>query len=254
MNRVFMFAMMYTMVTVVAPVLSYAGKFSVSPVIATLGESKKIDSLALKNESDQPVTIQVKLNEWHQNEEGKDTLTPSDALSYMPRIFQLKPGEERSVRIGFSAKKAPQIEQAYRLYLVEQPQATLDPNEKGQLKVALSMGVPVFVSPKEPVRDKGTMENSSVSKGKVVYSVTNAGNSRLVMKAVTITGFDIAGKELFSKDVGRQYVMAAKKRNFSVPLLPEECAKAAIIGIVGELETGGSLKASVHTPAGACKE
>lgn len=231
-----------------------AGKFSVSPVMATLAENKRIDSLTLKNESEQLVTIQAKLYLWSQDEKGVDSITPTEELSYMPRIFQLKPGEERSIRIGYSSKQAVVQEKAYRIYLTEQPQAITDPDEKSQLKVALSMGIPIFLSPKEIVRDKGAMTDASVAKGKVSYTVANSGNSRLVMKKTTATVFDIAGKELFSKDGGRQFVLVGMKKNFTLPLTKEECSKAVMISVAGELETGGLLKASGRVSAGSCSE
>jgi len=158
------------------------------------------------------------------------------------------------VRIGFSAKKTPLTEQSYRVYLTEQPQATLDPAEKGQLKVALSMGVPVFVSPKEPMRDKGVMDEVSVAKRAVGYLVQNTGNARLVMKSAIITGRDAAGATVFTVDTGRQFVLAGMKKRFSAKLPADTCGKAASIIIVGELETAGTLTAALSLPAKACSE
>lgn len=233
---------------------SFAGRFNINPVIGTLGESKRIDSLTLKNESNELATIQIKLYAWQQNEAGEDDLKPSEELSYMPRIFQIKPGEERSIRVGYSNKKTVSVEKAYRLYLTEQPQATTDPNDKGQLKVALRMGLPIFVTPKDAVRDKGTLENAVIAKGKVLYNVSNSGNSRLVMKKVVLATFDVAGKELSSKDLGRQFVLAGNKRHFAIPITREECSKAAMFSITGELETGGVLKGSGRIEPGSCTE
>ena len=235
-------------------VTAYASQFNINPVLVTLSESRRVGALALKNESDKMVTVQAKLFAWQQDENGKDQLTPSDTLSYMPRIVQLKPGEERSIRIAFSSKSPPAAEQAYRIYLTEQPQATTDPDQKRQLTVALKMGVPVFVSPKETARDKGAVGEVTAVKGAAGFVVQNTGNARLVMKSVIMTGQGASGSDVFTVEMGRQFVLAGMKKRFSAKLPADTCGKAASLRIVGELETGGTLTATLPLSPMACGE
>ena len=121
-----------------------AGSFSVSPVRLTLTAAEPIAALTVRNSGGEPAVIQLEVASWIQ-EEGSDRYQPSRDLIASPPIFTVPPGGSQIVRLAL--RRAPEARQelTYRVYLAEVPSAP-SPGFTGT-RVALELGVPVFVSP-----------------------------------------------------------------------------------------------------------
>lgn len=119
-----------------------SGSLSVTPVRVDLGAAGKTAVLTLKNTGDTPSLVQANPSQWTQ-EAGQDRYAPSDALIVSPPIFELAPGQEQVVRVGLRAPLPADREHAFRLYLQEVPR----PDPAGGVRIALRLGVPVFVAP-----------------------------------------------------------------------------------------------------------
>ena len=75
---------------VVANVVN-AANLGVSPVRVTLSESQKTGAITVLNKSTEPVSIQLEVLSWSQ-EEGKDVLTPTREILATPPIFTIPAG------------------------------------------------------------------------------------------------------------------------------------------------------------------
>nr|WP_280115884.1 fimbria/pilus periplasmic chaperone [Azotobacter salinestris] len=151
-----------------------AGSFSVSPIRVTLSAGQKIMALRVINSGATPVSIQLELFSWMQ-EQGADRYSPTNELLAMPPIFTVAPGESQVVRIGLRRAPDPQRELSYRLFLQELP-APLPKGFQG-LQVALRLGVPVFVTSSAPTAPQLQWRLRRTSKG-LVLSTINQGNAQ----------------------------------------------------------------------------
>jgi fimbrial chaperone protein len=124
-----------------------AGSFQVSPVRVALTAEAPTAAIAVRNESKtDPVVVQLRPVDWRQ-QDGEDRYEPSATLIATPPIFTLAPGGTQTVRVGLRRAEPGAVQRSFRLYITEVPAA---PRRGFQgLQVALNIGIPVFVHPKE---------------------------------------------------------------------------------------------------------
>lgn len=124
-----------------------AGSFQVSPVRVALTAEAPTAAIAVRNESKtDAVVIQLRPMDWRQSD-GEDRYDPSPTLIATPPVFTLAPGATQTVRVGLRLAQPGAVQQAFRLYITEVPAAP-KPGFQG-LQVALNIGIPVFVHPRE---------------------------------------------------------------------------------------------------------
>ncbi|MDQ0570036.1 fimbrial chaperone protein [Variovorax paradoxus] len=124
-----------------------AGSFSVDPVRLTLTAGAPIVALAIRNSGAEAAVIQLEPTSWTQRD-GVDLYEPTRDLIATPPIFTLPPHGTQIVRLGLRRASDPRAELSYRLYLVEVPPPP--PPDFVGTRVALRLGVPVFVTPATP--------------------------------------------------------------------------------------------------------
>ncbi|GAB3394951.1 fimbrial biogenesis chaperone [Azotobacter armeniacus] len=153
---------------------AFSGSFSVSPIRVTLSTGQKIAALRVLNSGTTPMSIQLELLNWSQ-EQGVDHFSPTTDLLAMPPIFTVPPGESQIVRVGLRRVPDPQRELSYRLFLQELP-APLPEGFRG-MQVTLRLGVPVFVTPSAPTVPQLEWRLRRTPKG-LVLSTINQGNAQ----------------------------------------------------------------------------
>src|SRR5438876_27975 len=87
-----------------------ADSLRVSPINLSLGTSGT-GILNAENQGKQPIAAQVEAFDWQQSD-GKDVLTPSNALQLSPPIIRLAPGQKQIVRVRITAIAAGTRERA----------------------------------------------------------------------------------------------------------------------------------------------
>ena len=123
----------------------HAANLVVNPVRVTLSESQKTGAITVLNKSTEPVSIQLEVLSWSQ-EEGKDVLTPTREILATPPIFTIPAGASQLIRIGLRRVPEMQREQTYRVILQELP-APPSPEFNGT-RMMMRISLPVFVLPK----------------------------------------------------------------------------------------------------------
>ena len=82
------------------PSWAQAGALSISPVRIMLASGTTSGLMTVRNESPDPVRLQLSLHTWQENPDGTMQLAPTEDLVVFPGLLQLKPNESRKVRIG----------------------------------------------------------------------------------------------------------------------------------------------------------
>lgn len=121
-----------------------AGSFTVTPVRVALTTAEPIAALTVRNSSDEPAVVQLEATSWTQKD-GTEHYERTRDLLATPPIFTLPPRGSQVVRIGLRRAADPRRELTYRLYLQEVPPPP--PPDFVGMRVALRLGVPVFVQP-----------------------------------------------------------------------------------------------------------
>ena len=160
---------------VVANVVN-AANLGVSPVRVTLSESQKTGAITVLNKSTEPVSIQLEVLSWSQ-EEGKDVLTPTREILATPPIFTIPAGTSQLIRIGMRRVPEMQLEQTYRIILQELP-APPSPEFNGT-RMMMRISLPVFVLPKLATKPVLLWKAIRTLDGGLKISLTNNGNAHI---------------------------------------------------------------------------
>ena len=200
-----------------------AATFSVDPNTVTLATSNASASIAVTNQSQDPLRLQLTGFAWHQSASGEMQLSAAQDLVFFPDLVTLKPGETRRIRVGVTSPATP-VEQSYRIFLQELPSLESVKNPKSaSIAIRVKVGVPIFLSPTVPAVQKGSVENASVRDGVLAFDVRNDGNVHFAISQAHVTARSASGGDAFSKDVTGWYVLPGETRHFALPIAKAAC-------------------------------
>lgn len=230
------------------PSLSDAATYTVNPTRVYLSASTASALMTLKNESDQPLRMQIKAQRWDQSRAGEMQLSATDDLVVFPTLLTLAPGEQRKVRVATSAPFGA-VEKSYRLYVEELPPAS-SAAAGSSVRILTRMGIPVFLQPSRPVAT-ATLRQVGLSQGKVAFELANTGNTHYIPEAIKVRGFTAAGEPVSEWPLNGWYVLAGGARAFELQIERPQCEKVRSLLI--EVHIGETtLKSPLTTPGGAC--
>ncbi|MBC8016945.1 MAG: molecular chaperone [Verrucomicrobia bacterium] len=221
------FLVMTLLLTALATSTGWAATFSVAPVRVTLDGQRRTERLAVKNESDHPLTLLIKPYLWTQSTDGSDRYEEKSDLIIFPKALTVLPGEERVIRVGIGALPG-NVEKAFRIYLEEQPLKNDQAQQGAVAKILMRVGIPVFAQPRQP-EPAPRFTEMAVAKGTLRLTLTNNGNSFTMAEQVVVRGLDDKGAELFAKALGGFYLLAGTTRTLEVPISKEQCRLASRI-------------------------
>jgi fimbrial chaperone protein len=155
---------------------SLAGSFQVTPLRVELSSQHATDALQVRNDANEPVVIQLQVAAWSQ-ENGRDIYQPSDDLVATPPIFTMQPGATQVIRVGLLRGVDEKNELSYRLFLQEVPSRP-KPDFKG-LRMALRIGLPVFILPKAKAVPVLNWRVEQTAGGPLKVDLKNDGNAHI---------------------------------------------------------------------------
>ena len=205
------------LVSAAFPLGAQAGALSISPVRITLAAGTTSGLMTVRNESPDPVRLQLTLHAWLESPDGTMQLAPTEDLVVFPGLLQLKPNESRKVRIGLPAQQDIAVEKTYRVFLEELPGASkLDQN---QVRVLARIGVPIFLQPREPKPGWVPAVSHPDDKG-FRLQLKNTGNVHLILQEVTVRGIGHKDQTIFDQTLTGGYLLADSVRThvINVPL------------------------------------
>ncbi|HSV60157.1 MAG TPA: molecular chaperone [Variovorax sp.] len=124
--------------------LAGASGLQVAPTSLTLQSTQNADGLWLSNTGDGPVTAQVRVYRWTQ-QNGEDQEVASREVLVSPPMIQLAAADRQLIRVIRTGPPPANAEEAYRVVIDELPLPTTD-GKKG-VQFVLRYSVPVFMAP-----------------------------------------------------------------------------------------------------------
>ncbi|UCE41063.1 MAG: molecular chaperone [Candidatus Aminicenantes bacterium] len=196
-------------------------QITVVPIRVFLDPGKKSADLKITNEKSEKMNIQVRAVAWSQDPEGKDKFDPTEDIVFFPKIFEVEPGKDAVIRVGYQGDW-PETEKNYRLFIRELPITT--PDQKG-LSVAVRLGIPVFISPKNQNRS-AVIESVRLDDQKISVNIKNTGNVHYLAEKIQAIGMDSTDQETFKHEITGWYVLSGVSRIFSIEISEEEALGA----------------------------
>ncbi|BAT59088.1 putative fimbrial chaperone protein [Variibacter gotjawalensis] len=178
MNRLGLIAAMATLA------LSFganAASLQVSPVLLEVPAPGAATTMTLRNNGDHPIMAQVRVFRWTQ-QNGEEKLEPATDVVASPPIAELRPKQDYTVRVVRTAKHPYVGEETYRVVVDELP----DPTKRaGTIALVLRHSVPLFFTTPAAAAAQPIYAISQ-SKGALTLRVTNRGDRRVQLSAVTV--------------------------------------------------------------------
>ncbi|PNU01918.1 fimbrial biogenesis chaperone [Novosphingobium guangzhouense] len=157
-----------------------AGSLSVMPVRVDVPSGRRFCSLTLGNDSDRPVTVQVRGFAWSRDEGGVDILTADEGFVVNPPIATIAPHGSRLVRCSLPADAGAHVEKQWRLIVDELPDPTQA--QPGVVQTLLRLSVPVFRG------DADVAPQFTASLGGEGLRLGNPGSGHAKVIALTLQG------------------------------------------------------------------
>lgn len=207
---------------------------SVDPIRIELSPEQPTAAINVRNDSDQPTSIQIQAVAWSQVD-GKDVYTPTRELLVSPPIVTIAPKGEQVIRTALRRKADVANELTYRIYLQELPSQP-QPGFTG-LRLALRIGLPVFVKPQQgKAAPKMAWSISLAPDNSLKITLQNEGNAHVQVSdfALYVPG----GDKPITGESGSTYVLAGQVREWLLKI------------DLSENITGGRLRLKAYTDAG----
>ncbi len=227
--------------------LTWAGSFKVFPMKVLLDQKKNTEKLAVKNEAEEDLTLQLSVFNWRQDEQANDVYEPTENIIITPKILTLKKGEERVIRIGY-VKYGAERESSYRIYLEEL--SAEKPGVTG-LKMLLKIGIPIFITSAKEKPD-GVITGVEIQGGKIKAAVQNNGNSHLFLNSIKAVGDDGKGKDLYQQDLKGRYLLPGVSRTYIFDIPDNVCRKLKTITLDAKADQGTIAPRKADLKESAC--
>lgn len=200
---------------------AYAFKFSPMSTSIGIKAGKNSTLFYLENDSDQAIAVTATIYKREMTAQGVESnLNIGDELSVYPSQLIIPPNEKRSVKVTWTGKTIPQIENAYRL-VAEQLPIELDKNKKkkASIKVLLRYVAALYVEP-EDLNSEVISKSISTDDKTVSFLLENKGKkhqvlSNLSMKISGKKDYDFNSDDL--KGMTGENILAQSERSFSFP-------------------------------------
>ncbi len=224
-----------------------AATFTVNPTQIFLSGKTTTALLTLRNDSDETLRFQLTAFGWQQTPAGELTLTPTQDVVFFPALLTLAPKEERRIRVGATVPAAAQ-ERTYRIFVEELPSA--DGQQANAVRVLTKMGIPIFIRPAKEVAT-ADLSGLATAKGSFNFTLANRGSVHFVPQRVAVRASSASGERLFEEELKGWYILAGGRRDFTVAIPADACARVASVTVEVEFDAN-VLKESLQTPGGTC--
>lgn len=221
--------------------VALAASLQVSPVLVQVPAPAKTTILKLKNIAATPMTAQVRVYKWVQ-QDGTDKLIESKDVVASPPMATVKPNGDFVIRLVRLSKAPMAGEESYRLLIDEVPE---DSKTSGAaIKFAFRYSIPVFFGLKpdtKPALD-WSIENRG---GKAVMTIRNTGGRRARLADLNIVSS--SGQPVFARGGLLGYVLAGSTASW--PLKNSKGLTQGSSVEITALTEDGSLQAKIQVGA-----
>lgn len=211
------------------PLGAAAGNFSVMPVRIFMKPSDRAVAVTITNEGQSEVALQADLYSWSQKADGSDDLVLTEDLIVAPPIIKLAPHARQVVRLARLTPPELGRELTYRLIVREVPEATAPKSDKGivlQLPIALSMSMPVFITPPGAQRQV-QCQISRMDAQNFAAMCQNTGTAYAQIRTVVLARDELE----LAKFEGGTYILPNARRTMSVKTEKPVAAGPALVRV-----------------------
>jgi fimbrial chaperone protein len=186
-----------------------AGSFFVSPVRLELSAGRPVATVIVRNDDTVTTVVQLEVVSWGQNA-TEDLYNATPELLATPPIFSLPAGGKQVVRIGLRRAPDARQELSYRLFLQEIP-PPLTADFQG-MRMALRVGLPVFVAPVATARANLTWSAAATPDGAIKVGLVNNGSAHV--KIANLQSTVLATSEASNVEQVSSYVLPGQSREW----------------------------------------
>jgi P pilus assembly chaperone PapD len=220
----------------------------ITPVTITLGKNKKVEKVLVKNVGNEDVVMQVSAYKWEQTSEGKSIYKPAKGLVVLPKILNIKKGEEKIIRVGTLIPPGVK-ERTFRIFIKELP-LKISSGKKYQKKVGISVllnfSLPVFIM---PVKSKfeGKIESVKREKHLLKVKIHNTGNIHFLVRVVDVKGYDKQGHIVFERKIHGWYILPGASTTYNIDIPGNiNLSQIEYLEIIANTTDGHTLKKAVR--------
>jgi fimbrial chaperone protein len=187
-----------------------AAQWDIDPVRVDLSPTQETAVITIKNDSEQPTSIQIQAVAWSQAG-GVDVYTPTRELIVTPPIVTIAAKSEQVVRVALRRQADATNELAYRINLQELP-AKAESGFVG-VQVALRIGLPVFVQPQKGEAAPKLSWNIARMPGNTLkVALKNQGNAHIQVSDFAL--YAPGGAQPITGDAASRYVLAGQSHEW----------------------------------------
>ncbi len=188
-----------------------AASLRVAPVLLDLRTPQAATSLRIWNDAQRPISVQVRIFRWRQ-ENGREDFMPATDVVVSPPITKLKGGGENTIRIVRTSKTPVRGEESYRVIVDELPDGA--DRRAGTVNLVVRHSIPVFFAGSDIKAADPTWSVTGTSGG-YQLRVSNNGDKRLRLSNVVLRSS--GGSEVASQPGLVGYVLGQSTGSWFIP-------------------------------------
>ena len=161
------------------------GAIELTPLRLVLSDSVTTSTLIVKNRSDTPTLVQLKLLSWSQKN-NEDVLEPSRDVLISPPVFTIPANGAQILRAVLRRKADANKELCYRLY-VREIEDQSRPVTNGSVNALLNISIPIFIEPVAKLSSKLLWHASTDGAHKINIKLVNDGSQHIQIKSFQLS-------------------------------------------------------------------
>ncbi len=200
----------------------WAANISITPTRVILSPEQKSASLSFINRGDKPLTLQIFLKSWQQDEVGRSLTEDSRELVVFPKMLTVEPGQQRPIRLGFQGQW-PTVERSFRIFADELPNLDI---ETGALGVVfpVRLSIPVFVREKAQAQEpQMQLKMADIQAGQLRVQISNQGTQHIAVEQIQAELLDAKGRSVGTLEEAGGRVLAQHAVFFELSISPDLC-------------------------------
>ncbi len=199
----------------------------IAPTSVELDGTASSSSVALNNDSPQPIRLQVTAYRWQQNDVGEMLESPTRDLVAFPLLVTVPAFAKQLIRIAVTTP-ASERERTYRLVIAQLPSADAVATRDRSVSFLMRYSIPVRFAPRLTTISH-RYGRASVAGGVASLELVNDGTVSFRMSEVVAVIANASRREIGRKPVDPGVVLAGDTRAIRVPLSERVCRDARTV-------------------------
>lgn len=227
----------------------WTSSFNVSPLQIVLSGKTSSALVEIKNQSAEPLRLQLSVSTWDQSPSGEMVLGATDDVILFPSLVTLEAGETRKVRLGAAVPRS-ETEKSYRIFVEELPSRETAPAPAGHIRVLTRLSIPVFLQPAK-IALQGQIAGLTVRDSTALFEIRNLGNSHFSARQIQVVGLGTSGRAIIKQEFEGWYILAGGARRYDLRLSSDDCRNLRLLTV--EVQTDfGPLKGEATLQPEVC--